>query len=249
MSQLLRAETKEQQSGLAEYCRTGNEASLAGTTHGRLSHYRRLVTGVVDDVLKSSYPLTKNLLTEKEWENLCDDFFATHKCLDPQVWKMPFELIAYTESHQSALCNKYPHLLELLHFEWKEVEYYMMPDRTFPKKTGADIWSDIWALNPESEIMTLTYPVHMKNARFISRTDHGQFFCLIYRQPETGKVMFLNLSPFFAWLLATMMAETTSVKELFPIIQSQFGINEQGSLIINIRPFYDKLIKDGMLIA
>lgn len=248
MSTALHTETYQEQSKLAGYCRSGKTPEIKGVTPNRLHHYRRLVYNVVKDALASSYPLAVNLLNEKEWENLCQEFFENHACQDPQVWKMPFELIGYLEPLDHPLKNKYPHLMTLLLFEWKEVEYYMMPDRIQPSPSGTDIWSDAWALNAEAEVMTLEYPVHLKNARFISRTDSGQYFCLIFRQPVTGKVKFMNLSPFFAWLLAAMMANATAPEELFPVIQNQFGISDKDFLLQNISPLYQKLKQDGFLI-
>lgn len=248
MSPALYTETHEVQSKLAAFCRSGREQQLPGVTPGRLHHYRRLVFNVVMDALGSSYPLAVNLLTAKEWENLCHEFFEVHDCRDPQVWKMPYELVEYLENRDHVLKEKYPHLMTLLLFEWKEVEYYMMPDRQQPAPAGKDILKDEWTLNAEAEIMTLPYPVHLKNARFITRTDQGQYFCLIFRQRETGKVKFMNLSSFFAWLLATIMAGPVSLEELFPVIQSQFGIGEKDFLIQNITPFHKKLVEDGFLL-
>jgi uncharacterized protein len=249
MSQSLHADTIEQQSLLAKFCRDGVEPSLEGVTDGRLHNYRRLVFGVVREALSSTYPLTVNLLTNKEWSVLIQEFFETHNCQDPQVWKMPLELIEFTEKHQSSLTKKYPLLIELLNFEWKEVEYYMMPDEQFPEERTSDFFSDPWIFNPESEILTLSYPLHLKNARFISISDEGQYFCLIFRQPETFKVKFLNLSPFFAWLIATMQTEPISVAELSPVIAREFGITDVQQLKQNIEPFYKKLCLDGMILS
>lgn len=245
----MQADTRAIQAKMVGFCRDGKEPEIQGVTPDRLHHYRRLVFNVIKDALSSTYPLTVNLLTEKEWGSLCHDFFEQHACQDPQVWKMPFELISYTENHKPELCKKYPFLLELLLFEWKEVEYYMMEDLPFPKASGSDPWEDTWTLNPEAEIMTLEYPLHTKNARFVSLTDKGQYFCLIFRQPKTYKVKFMNLSPFFAWMLASMMAEPASLNDLFPVIRSQFGIEDEELLKSNVRPFYEKLVADGLVIT
>ena len=75
MSQSLHIDTIEQQSLLAKFCRDGAEPSLEGITEGRLHNYRRLVFGVVREALSSTYPLTVNLLTNKEWSILIQEFF------------------------------------------------------------------------------------------------------------------------------------------------------------------------------
>ncbi len=249
MSHALHNDTLEQQRLLAKYCRDGVEPQLKDVTKGRLHNYRRLVFGVVREALSITYPLTVNLLTAKEWTVLIQEFFESHHCQDPQVWKMPFELIEYAEKNQPVLTKKYPHLIELLNFEWKEVEYYMMPDEAFPKESTTDFWNERWVFNPESEILNLSYPLHVKNARFISITDRGQYFCLIFRQPKTFKVKFLGLSPFFAWLITAIQNGQTNISDLLPTIKLQFGITDVEQLKQNIHPFFNKLCADGMIIS
>ena len=247
MSTMLKPETLSQQQKLADFCRSNVEPELIGTTDGRLKNYRRLVFSVVQDALGSSYPLSKNLLSTKEWDELCFNFFRDHRCQNPQVWRMPFELIDFTESTHSSLCEKYPWLLELMIFEWKEVEYYMMADLTFPIERSGDFWEDPWRVNPEMEIMALSYPLHMKNARFISRTDVGSYFCIIFRQPGTFKVKFMNVSPFFAWLIESMRLEPSKLRDLVPVMESQFNLTDIPAVKERIRPFFEKLLNEGMI--
>ncbi|MEQ9186418.1 MAG: DNA-binding domain-containing protein [Cryomorphaceae bacterium] len=238
----LRDDTHRQQSMLATYTRDGVEPDLQGLTSGRLHHYRRLVFNVVCEALSSTYPLTVNLLTQKEWGIVCHDFFEEHDCAHPQVWRMPKELIAFIEENKKDLIKKYPHLMDLLELEWLEAEYYMMNDKPFKEGISADPISEAWHLNPESEILGFDFPVHLKNARFISNTDRGQYFCLIHRQASTGKVKFMNLSPFLAWFIGTLKTdETITPSDLFPVISQQFGMSDTSLLSDQLKQFYTKL--------
>ena len=124
-----------------------------------------------------------------------------------------------------------------------------MPDEAFPKESTTDFWNERWVFNPESEILNLSYPLHVKNARFISITDRGQYFCLIFRQPKTFKVKFLGLSPFFAWLITAIQNGQTNISDLLPTIKLQFGITDVEQLKQNIHPFFNKLCADGMIIS
>jgi len=248
MSTLLKASTKEQQTLLASYCRTGELRQLEGTTDGRLHHYRRLVFNVVKDALSSTYPLTVNLLTQNEWEKLCKRFFADHKCQHHQVWRMPFELIDYVEKTQFSLSRKYPFLLELLLFEWKEVEYYMMENEVFPSTKTEDWKHSTWVLNPESEILPMEFPLHKSNARFVSITDRGQYFCLIFRQPETYKVKFIDLSPYFVWLLESIANSDKTIAELTPEIHTHFGLSTDQEIESVTLPFFEKMKELGFIL-
>ena len=244
----LQADTKEQQIALAHYCRTGEFVALNGITENRVHHYRRLVFNVVKDALSSTYPLTSNLLTPKEWSILCQEFFADHSCSHPQVWRMPQELIAYAERQQTDLVDRYPQVLDLLRLEWLEAEFYMMPDRSFSDAVTENIFRDAWNLNPESQLVAFSYPVHLKNASFISRTDAGQFFCLIFRHPDTFKVRFINLSPMLALVINAMKDDPhVSLDSLFPLINHEFGIGDLSVLRDQFYSFSERLKADGML--
>ncbi|MEX2597101.1 MAG: putative DNA-binding domain-containing protein [Salibacteraceae bacterium] len=248
MSPTLSEKTLGNQRKLAEYCRNGEPVQMDGLTPNRIHHYRRLVFGVVSEALSSTYPLTQNLLTEKEWKTLINQFFEEHKCKDPQVWKMPKELISFVHSTQQDLLKSYPQIIDLLNLEWIEVKYYMMPDFDTPRSTTKDFWQDAWQLNPESEVLFFNYPVHRKNARLISRTDRGSYHCLVFRQPETLKVKFMHLSPIFAMIIELMRTEGESLASHYPKFTAQLNLsmtqNEFSSLI---KPFFIKLKQDGMI--
>lgn len=248
MKPKLRAETHRQQQGLANYCRSGKAPSLVGLTDGRLHHYRRLTFNIVKDALTRTYPLSVSLLLDEQWEILCHNFFEHHSCQSPQVWKMPEELISYVESGQTQLVKSYPHLLELMRFEWKEVEYYMMPDRPIPASSTGHFWFDPWIFHPEHEVLALEYPVHTKTSNQISDKDKGQYHCLIFRHPESGKVRFLNLNPFLAWMIETVKTERVSIEALFPTIRSMFGISDSELLRHKAESFFMKLKDSGVII-
>ncbi|HEY0611942.1 MAG TPA: DNA-binding domain-containing protein, partial [Chitinophaga sp.] len=113
--QQLNKDTRDYQSSLADYCRTGAYQAIPGVkTAQHVSQYRRLVYNVVDDMLQSAYPLTKGLLKEEEWDELVQEFFSRHACQSPQVWYMPKELYEYIVQQEAhPLLTKYPFLHDL----------------------------------------------------------------------------------------------------------------------------------------
>jgi len=121
--------TETQQNNFAKFCRTNELQSIDGLTENRIHHYRRLIYGVIDDSLRSAFPLTENLLTADEWKFLVDEFKAKHNSQSPQIWQMPYEFYQFIDTNAFEAKIKYPHLIDLLLFEWKEIELYMMEDR------------------------------------------------------------------------------------------------------------------------
>ncbi len=88
-------DTYQQQSKLADYCRTGNVPDLKGVNYENLPHYRRLVFNIAADVIETAYPITHSFLEKEVWDKLVHDYFAEHKCQTPQVWRMPLEFYDY----------------------------------------------------------------------------------------------------------------------------------------------------------
>lgn len=209
---LLLDKTHLNQSILANYCRTGVMNDISGINRVNIKHYRRLIFNVVNDMLQSAFPLTYKLLKKKEWETIVHEFFSNHSCQSPQVWYMPREFYEYMEQSPPEILNKYPSLLELLWFEWLEVEFFMMDDREVSYKTIGNIDEDALVLNPEIHFQHFKFPVHLKKANKITAADKGDYYLGIHRIPESGDVCFTDLSPGFIYLLELLseMPQTAS---------------------------------------
>lgn len=214
----LQLPTFKAQSQLAEFCRTGNYTPIPGVNEKHIYQYRKLIFNVVEDSLRSAYPLTYNLLKEEEWDNLINIFFGSHHCQSPQIWQMPGELLHFLENTNNPLLIKYPHLKDLILFEWLEIDVYMMEDiESQPYLTLKKDKSNNLVLNPELKILMLNYPVHLKNAKEITEADRGQYFVSLHREPESGNVEFSNLQYPHVELLELMGNGSTNFQSLLEI--------------------------------
>lgn len=185
--------THKHQSSLANYCRTGNYSPIPGVKEKNVARYRELVYNAVNDSLQAAYPLTYYLLAPEEWDTLVSEFFGSHRCQSPQVWQMPRELYEYAVETNHPLSSRYPFLFDLLLFEWKEVEVYMMEDEqthSFSENFQGDCRI---VLNPEIRVLLLEYPVHLNNAFEIAPEDKGTYFVCLHRHPATGRVLFTDI--------------------------------------------------------
>ncbi len=248
MSQLLNQDTATQQSRLTTYCRTGEEQELIGVTANRVQHYRRLIYNIADDTLRTAYPLTYNLLEEQKWYELVDDFFSHHKCQSYKVWEMPLELYEYVSRNKHNLHGRYPFINELLWFEWLEVKLFMMEDIA-PEEysTVGDYVKDVPVFNPEYTIEKFEYPVHKKNAKHITSEDVNTYYVLMYRDKE-GKVQFLDISTFFAWLIETIHNNNVSVEDLSETAAVTFNI-DVNDVAKHGRHFLQALHTKGFLLG
>lgn len=232
-----------QQRNLALYCRTGEFHPLINTIEGRVHHYRRLVFNNIDDSLATAYPLTRQLLQEDEWELLTHNFFSRVACSSPMVWKMPLELYAYVEKHETELTDKYPQLLDLLRFEWIEVELFMMADKdSWRFSADGDLLNDVLCINPEHHIERLIYPVHTRKADEIYAAHKGNYFVLGYRHPDTGEVNFMDVSPVYVWLIESLKTTENNLVGLCEEAACTFNI-DKDAVLANVTPFFNALLE------
>ena len=225
---LLRESTKNYQSDLSNYCRTGTYTTIPGVKEKHVTQYRRLIYNIIDDNLETAFPLTKNVLKPKEWDTFVQFFFENHACQSPQVWQMPKEVFDFYSTTPHPITKRYPFLTELLYFEWMEVFVHMMPDITYDTfKTAGDFTKDKIVVNPELEIIPLTYPVHLKNAKKITLTDKGNFYVSLHREPETGRVIFTNLSYPFVQLLNETYSNEINYAEAIELLKN-YGTQAQA---------------------
>ncbi|MBN2175220.1 MAG: putative DNA-binding domain-containing protein [Bacteroidales bacterium] len=245
----LNINTKEVQSNLADYCRTGETRALPGTDPQRLKHYRRLVFNIINDSLQSAYPLTYQLLKDDSWDELVDEFFTNHPCQSPQVWWMPKEFYEYLVEQDHAIITQYPFLPNLLEMEWLEVELFMMEDIRADYHRSGQLSNDALVLNPEHRLVRFDFPVHLKNASQLNPEDKSDFFLLMHREPSSGKVQFTEVSVFFARMIEILGSRAVSVTELIALTCSDFNLQVSKHITGEVTQFIEKAINNQLILG
>ncbi len=237
------------QEQLGEYCRTGEEQVLPGITPGRLHHYRRLISNVVQDTLRTAFPITVAALEESQWDELVQDFFTEGIPQTPQVWKLPFEFYEYHAGRETGKKMDLPFLDDLLYFEWMEIEIHTMPDRSYPEFLNeGDLFLDKLVFNPEYEIVKLEYPIHTHP---VSEALHmkGDHFALLYRLPESGHVQFLGLSALNVYIITRLQEEKVALNEIKHEFARVAGIESGRYLDDALEKFLGDLLERKMILG
>ena len=245
----LHKETIAIQEQLGEYCRTGEERELPGITPGRIHHYRRLISNVVNDTLHTAFPITVAALEESQWEELVQDFFTAGIPQTPQVWKLPFEFYQYHVSRETGKRMDLPFLDDLLYFEWMEIEIHTMPDRPYPDFISeGDLFQATLAFNPEYEIIGLDYPIHTHS---VSEALHlkGDHFALLYRLPESGHVQFLALSALNVYIITRLQEENVPLNEIKNEFARVAGIESGKYLDDALAKYLGDLLERKMILG
>lgn len=239
--------TSYYQSALAGYCRTGKYTSIPGVRKHHVTHYRRLVYNVVDDMLQTAFPLTCHLLSAKEWNGLINKFFSSHSCQSPQVWYMPKELYQYVVQHESTLLIKYPFLTELLLFEWMETELFMMEDLPVTYNITGNPLTDLLVLNPEHQLLYFQYPVHIKKAKQITEADKGNYYLVMFRNPDTDGVQFMSLSPALVRIVEWLNEAPMDLETLTTNIAEELQLQITPDISAMISRFLTEALKNRLI--
>ncbi len=199
--------------------------------------------------MDQAFPITVASMEEEEWDKLVHEFFSKHPTTSTQIWKLPYEFYQYHLSAGTAGRLKKPYLNDLLYFEWAEIEIHTMPDKSIdPYTDKGDPLSDKLLLNPEYEIIRLEYPVHIQAVKGIE-LKKGSYFVLLYREPGTGHVKFLDLSILHAFILTRIFETGESVQSFKGEIAQLAQVESEKYLDNHLTDFVNNLIDRQMILG
>ena len=246
---------------MAAYCKDSSTDKLnklvdfpGVKSEERIETYRRLVFGVVSSALTNAYPITKKLLGNERFEELMEDFFANYDCGYPELWTMPYGLYEYV-SENNILKEEFPFIDELIYFEWVEIEVYMMEDEEPPShRTLGDLERDKIVLNPEFRLTVFDYPVFRENANSLKEVEKitsqkAQYILLTFREPETCRVRFMEISGFCAALISNISLKPSSAREAIKQTAEEFGTELEENAETNMMTFVKELISQKMVLG
>lgn len=239
----LSPDTHKVQSKLAKYCRDGVEVELPGSKADRLPNYRRLVFNIIQDNIESAYPIAYKYLDTDIWNELVYDFFSIHECQSYQVWKLPQEFMHFVLENNYSEKHNLPFLNDLLSFEWAEMELYNTSDIPYEYGTlDGDIFKGHISVNPENILLTLKYPVHMVPPEKALELK-GNYFVLLFREKDTGKIQFVDLSVWYAFLIEQIEQNNSTINELLEYAPQLFGVIPMEELKANTELFIRSMIE------
>jgi len=246
---MLKPDTIKIQQDLAMYCRTGEAVEIPGTRPERLPHYRRLVYNVVNNTMEHAFPISFEILDKQEWKELIDRFFIEHDAQTPKIWELPYEFFLYVRAHGYAEKFNKPYLNDLLYFEWVEIEVHTMQDQVNPEITKkGNLISDPIALNRDSRLIRLRYPVHMLGVNEAAEKE-GNYYVFIFREVDTGTVRFVNFTVLHVYLFEKFYLNKTVVSDYIYDIARKFNLKDMQLLEKEIQRFLQELLDLGGILG
>lgn len=243
---MLKKETQQIQEDLALYCRTNVQQDLPDVREDRLHHYRRLIFNIVNDAIKGNYPIAYKQFTTEAWEEVITDFLAEHAFQNNQLFKMPGEFIAFAEKKNYAAKYDIHYLIDLLKFEWVEVEVHTMADEEIPVLSETkDLMRKALFFSPYLKLLALNYPIHLLKRQ--ENLEEKATYLLVYRQ-ENGTVQYMELAPLMFSILENLISAGVSVFTLLEEELSQLSEDQKQEILQGIEMSLTDLVQKGIIL-
>jgi len=137
----------------------------------RMKVYNQLLFNSVEDCLSACFPILKSILKETKWKKLVRAFFEKHQAHSPLYREIPKEFVDYLLKLKKIPTSYPAFLLDLAHYEWKELDLFLAPDQKIKS-----------SLNPIHELLEYDYPVHQINSKNKPKPQKSYYF--MFRNSE-----------------------------------------------------------------
>ena len=247
MSKFLhKVDFKAKQAEFSAYIRNPNTASCPSDVPAkRMQMYRELFFNNVESFLSTNFPVLKKILSDTQWQQLAQDFFANHPCTSPYFSEIPEEFIIYLQNEREARPDDYPFMLELAHYEWVEMALSIAQEG-FPEATtlqATDLHQTI-NLSPLAWILAYQFPVHKISPDYLPmQPPELPSYLLVYRDSE-DTVKFIELALMSFQLLQTLQnKQPISIEHcLTAVLPNKPAEPLKASAIQAVQQFIDKQI-------
>jgi hypothetical protein len=118
----------------------------------------------------------------------------------------------------------------------------------FPYIKEGNVFHTPLVLNPEFRMLNLKYPIHIRPAEEATRLK-GDYYVLILREYETGKVRFISLSVLFAYVIMQLSIAPTALNELIIQCANVFKIEDKATLKKELIAFAEDLLYQKMILG
>jgi hypothetical protein len=221
---------------------------LMGVPLERLETYRRHVSvgllGGIDD----AFPVIRSLVSQDEWNGLLNDFYLKRLTRSPIARHVFREFSHYLQKlYRGPLLKRMPYLRELAEYENLDLKLIYDIDRPEPagliRDLGPAAEDPQWflglspVLNPHRALRVYRWPVHRVCRGFSSakKVRPGRHALLVYRDPESFQIRFLETDPIAAELVSLLDRCWKTRKTIGGVLETLVKRHKPGDLQAFVR--------------
>lgn len=222
------ATLRQQQLAFADAIRHPKKhIAIAGVAPDRMAVYRDLFLNNFIDTLSSAFPVLHKVLAARQWQGLCEHFFAEHTCRTPYLAHLPQAFLTYLQYHP---VTDPPWLYELAQWEWTELDLFLAPDVEVVS-SGDDVLNLVPRLSPLVRSQHFNYAVQNISVDYLPTAPAPHSTHLLAWRKADDTIGFMQLNTLSARLL-DLLADNQQLtgQALLNLVAAEFP--EMDSAII-----------------
>jgi hypothetical protein len=199
----IRVDFKAKQQEFSAYLRDPEKhPAPADVKPERMAMYRELFFNNIDNFLTVNFPVLRKLLTDAQWRELAENFFARHTCKTPYFSEIAEEFLDYLQTERNNPSDP-PFMLELAHYEWVEMAVSIVKrDNPVNPPFSGDYSAATLQVSPLAWPLAYRFPVHRISPDYQPSEPPEQPILLIVYRNHEDEVHFLEITPVTYQLLA-----------------------------------------------
>lgn len=187
--------------------------------------YQKLVYTRYEEVIKNSFPLFVDEISQKELENTVKKFILK-AAKTPFVWQVPNEYRKFVK--KTKLFDDKKYLYELMFYDWIEIEIYMKEYKL--KKQKEFSYRDKYKVSKSSRIKKFKYDII--NKKYSTKREN---FVVIYYDFETHNVVFREINQLI-YILIKRLSKDKSIGKVLKQLCKENDINYDEAKDILLEP-------------
>ncbi len=160
----------------------------------RMKVYRDLFYNNVENFCSNSFPILRDLTSDKKWRQMVRQFFIDYRAHSPYFRDISKAFLDYLSEHRQPEDDDYPFMIELAHWEWMELNALSDTGdiRLFPHDRNGDLYSQKVVVSPLAWPLVYQYPVHRIGDAFVPTESPEQPTFLIISRNREHEVDFME---------------------------------------------------------
>ena len=211
---------QETQLEFIQYLRKSTSSSNDPDVGRRKSIYRDLVKNNINRIISDSFPISKTLIADHDWNAMIDGFITNHQSQTPYFLEICQEFLVYLNNERTQQTTDQPFMLELAHFEWIVLAMDIADINLHSPDPSKPTAESLYTISPLVLGLTYQYPVHLINDEYLP-TPINPTQLLVYRDRH-DQVRILETDDLTLRIVQILQAhENLSYQELFNLLSAE----------------------------
>jgi len=176
------------------------------------------------------FPVIRSLVSTEEWNDVLNNFYMNRLTRSPLARHVFDEFSEYLRNYEGPLLKRLPYLHELAEYERLDLRLVFAMDRPVNAKWVRELPSDplqlVPVLNPHVEVRKYHWPVHKICKAYSSPQEvkRGEYPLIVYREPESLKVRFIEGNKLFADMIEQIRPGRKTVRGILQSLSRAYQI-------------------------